>query len=253
MKIKPILKYQLRDYRNTILIMYLCVYVFAAFIGITNTTVHGLSIRGKSAREGLNGLELASMVTLFVIGLNSFKPLFKFFSGNGVSRRTLLRGLLSGMGVIAAAMALIDTLNAFLFSHTLNYHSIFQMIYFDTVNRQPSNLFLMSVQQFLWLFVAYSWIILVGFFISLLYYHMNKSAKIAVSVSVPIFLFYVLPILDVFLLKGVLSKALLDFASFVWGLSNGYNPYIGMASMLVFAAIHTVIVWLLVRKANVKA
>jgi hypothetical protein len=253
MKIKSILKYQLRDYRNTVLVMYLCVYVFTIFIGITNTTVHSLSIKGSGSREGMGGLELASMVTLFVIGLNSFKSLFKFFTGNGVSRKTLFSGLLLGMGITAAVMALIDTLNALLFSHVMSYHSMFQMLYYDTANKDlPSNLLPMLVQQFLWLLFAYLWVMMIGFFITNLYYRMNKSTKIAVSIGVPVSLFYVLPLLDQYLWNGILSRAAMSFVSFAWGLSNGYNPSIGMASMLVFAAINAVFAWLLVRRASVK-
>jgi hypothetical protein len=253
MKIKSILKYQLRDYRNIVLVMYLCVYVFAIFIAISNITVHSLSIKGSGSREGLGGLELASMVTLFVIGLNSFKPLFKFFTGNGVSRKTLFSGLLLGMGITAAVMALIDTLNALLFSHVMSYHSMFQMLYFDTANKDlPSNLLPMLAQQFLWLLFAYLWVMMVGFFITNLYYRMNKSTKIAVSIGVPVSVFYILPLLDQYFLNGVLSRAVTSFAGFAWGFSNGYNPFIGMASMFVFAVINAAFAWLLVHRANVK-
>lgn len=253
MRIKSILKYQLRDYRNTVLIMYLCVYVFAAFIGISNTTVNSLVIKGKSTVEGLGGLELASMVTLFVIGLNSFKPLFKFFSGNGISRRTLFTGLLCGMGITAAVMAFIDVLNSVLFSHVMSYNSMFQMLYYNTSDGVQAPITVpMLVQQFLWLLVAYLWVMMIGFFVTNLYYRMNKSTKIAVSIGVPIFLFYVLPILDNFLLNQFLSYALYNFVTFAWGLTNGCNPFIGIASMFVLAAVNAVFAWLLVRRANVK-
>jgi hypothetical protein len=111
----------------------------------------------------------------------------------------------------------------------------------------------MLAQQFLWLFVAYCWIMMAGFFITSLYYRMNKGAKIAVSVGVPVLLFYVLPILDFYLLKNALSKALLNFVSFAWGLSNGCNPFIGVASMLVLGAVSAALAWSLVRRVNVKA
>lgn len=193
------------------------------------------------------------MITLFVIGLNSFKSLFKFFIGNGVSRKTLFSGLLLGMGITAAAMALIDTLNSLLFSHVMSYHSMFQMLYYDTANKDlPSNLLPMLAQQFLWLLFAYVWVMMIGFFITNLYYRMNKSTKIAVSIGVPVSLFYILPLLDQYFLNGVLSRAVTNFAGFAWGLSNGYNPAIGMASMFVFAVINAALAWLLVRRANVK-
>jgi len=260
MKIKPILKYQLRDYRNTVLIMYLCVYLFVAFVAISNFKVNALTLRGEVVHNGIGGVELASFITLFVIALNSFKLFFKFFSVNGISRKTLFCSVATGMGITAAALALIDTFNTWLFSRFTGYESMFMMIYQErfgeaaaqTGSQAMQVTFPMLAQQFLWLVFAYLWVVMVGFFITNLYYRMNKSTKIAVSIGVPVSLFYVLPFLDQYLWNGVLSRAVMSFANFAWGLSNGYNSYIGMVSMFVFAAVTATLTWLLVRRANVK-
>lgn len=261
MKIKPILKYQLRDYRNTIRIMYLCVYVFVTIAMISNSKVNGLTLSGKVIHSGICGVELASLITLFVIALNSFKPYFKLFSANGVSRRTLFCSVTAGMGITAVAMALIDTLNTLLFSRFMNYQSMFGMMYQNRFTEALVNSGSQSVQytlpvlvqQFSWLFFAYLLIAMVGFFITNLFYRMSKGLKLVVFIGTPVLLGNFLPILDQLFWGNRLAHAIQNFVNFAWGFSNGYNPYIGMASMFVFAAVAAALAWLLVRRANVKA
>ena len=260
MKIKSILKYLFHDYRNTVLIMYLCVYLFMILFSVSNTRTNTITLSGNVISTGISGVEIASIITLFVIALNSYKPCIKMFSTNGVSRKTVFCSVLTGMGITSVAMALIDTLNTLLFSRFMEYNSIFSLIYQSWFNgsitsgaQTVSYTFPLLSHQFLWLVFAYVWCCTVGFFITALYYRMNKSTNIAVSIGVPVSLFYVLPLLDEYFLNGALSRAVMSFVSFAWGLSNGCNPYIGMASMFVFAAINATLGWILMRRANVKA
>lgn len=246
MKIKPALKYYLGDYRNVLLVMYACVYVFAVLMIIGTN-------RFKNSSGG--GLEFISIITLFVLGLSSFKPYLKMFSANGTSRRTIFCAAILTLGSISVIMALIDTLNTLLFSRFSNYQSMFAQAYYRgvlSVFHWTGYTFSMLMQQFLWSIFACFWIATVGFLITVLYYRMNKGLKIAVSVGIPVLLLFVLPALDRNLWSGCLSHTEQTFFNFVWGYSNGCNPFIGMASMLVFAAVNAAFAWLLVRRASVK-
>jgi hypothetical protein len=255
MKIKPVLKYYWRDYRNVLLIMYLVVYAFAIMLLVGTS---------KVANSSCGGLEFISIITVFVLGLSSFKQYFKLCSANGISRKTLLCSIITAFGIITVVMSLIDTLNTLLFSQFANYQSMFRQNYYPirihtmfdaNVEDLYSGFhytFPMLLQQFLWLIFAYFWIAMVGLFITALYYRMNKGLKIAVSVSVPVLWLFVLPSLDKYLWGNQLSHTIQTFFNFVWGYSNGYNPFIGMASMFVFAAVNAAFAWLLVRRASVK-
>lgn len=249
MKMKPVLSYLLRDYRNVLLIMYLVVYAFAILLLVGTS---------KTANSWCGGLEFISFLTLFMLGLTSFKSYFKLFSVNGISRKTLLCSIITGFGITTVVLSLIDTLNTLLFSQFANYQSMFSQRYYPIrfgsmldANTEFHYTFPMLTQQFLWLIFAYFWIAMIGLFITVLYYRMNKGLKIAVSVGVPLSLF-VLPALDQHLWGSRLSQDAQAFFNFAWGYSNGNNPYIGMASMFVFAAVDAALAWLLVRRASVK-
>lgn len=255
MKMKPVLGYLLRDYRNVLLIMYLVVYAFAVLMLVGT---------GKTANSWCGGLEFISIITLFVLGLSSFKPYFKLCSANGISRKTLLCSVITGFGIITVVLSFIDTLNTFLFSQFANYQSMFRQNYHlvridRMLDANAEDLysafhytFQILSQQFLWLIFAYFWVAMIGLFLTALYYRMNKVLKIAVSVGVPSLLLFVLPSLDQHLWGNRLSHAMQIFFNFAWGYSNGNNPFIGMASMFVFAIVTVALAWLLVRRASVK-
>ncbi len=255
MKMKSVLSYLLRDYRNVLLIMYLLVYLIIIF----------LIPHSKIRNSGTGALELVSLITVFVLGISSWKPYFKLFSANGVSRKTLLCSAVTGLGTVAVILSLIDTLNTLLISSFTNYQSMFSQAYYRIhidrmfdANTQDMYAafhytFQMLAQQFLWSIFAYFWIAMIGLFITALYYRMNGGLKIAVSVGVPVVWIFVLPSLDQRLWGNGLSHVTQTFFNFAWGFSNGYNPYIGIASMLVFTIVTAALAWLLVRRANVKA
>lgn len=158
-KIKTILAYLLRDYRNTILIMYLCVYLVFVFLIVGGTSNLGNSSAG--------GFEWASMITIFVVGLCSFKECFKFFSANGVSRKTQLCSTAAALGFLSVIFAFIDTINSIIFTHIMVYRPAFIQFYGPRfgypLNLQPpfSSPVLTAqilTENFLWLCFAYFFI-----------------------------------------------------------------------------------------------
>jgi hypothetical protein len=248
MKIKVPVKYQLREYRHTVVIMYLCVYLFTALIGI--------SFSFKSSGS-TSGLEMVSAITIFIIGLNSFKEIFKFFSANGVSRRTLFFSTAAALSILSAVFALIDTINCVIFTHLTNYSSLFLQIYnprFGLVLSRNNPVLTLQIlfESFLWLIFLHFFASMVGLFITTLYYRMNRGLKIAVSIAVPTLLLNGVSALDFYFLDGKISAFFERAVKAAWGISSGYNPYIGMISMFVFAAVFAALAFLLARKAPVR-
>lgn len=255
--IKTPLIYQLRDYRNTVLIMYLCVYFAVLMILISGNGIVTNS-RGTVRISTTGSLELASMITIFVVGLNSFKEYFKFFSANGVSRKTQLCSTAAALGVLSAVFALIDTINSIIFTKVMVYRPMLIQAYglrygyVSSMTKSPVLTPQILAENFLWLFCTCFLISIFGLLITTLYYRMNKGLKIAVSIAVPVLLINGLPDFDALYLDGAILKALSNAVSAAWGFSNGYNPYIGMFSMLVLSAIFFTLTFLLARKAAVK-
>lgn len=198
----------------------------------------------------LNSEEQMVYFLMFLLGLNFFRPYFKIFLINGISRKTYFYSSAIVLSVIAAAMSLVQSFSMLLLS-SFHYRDIFLQGYYGSMQSIHYTLQIF-VQQLLWQTFSYFWFAMIGLFITSLYYRMNKALKIAVSIGVPVFCVCVFPILDFTLFHWKLSHSLQNFYNFALGFSNGYNPYIGMASIFVFAAASSALAWLLVRRASVK-
>ena len=202
------------------------------------------------------------MITIFVVGLNSFKENFKFFSANGVSRKTQLCSTIASLGILSAVFALIDTINGIIFTHVMVYRPMLVQAYgprygyaldvYPYSNSSPVLTAQILAEDFLWLLCTCFFVSMVGLWITTLFYRMNRGLKIAVGIAVPVLLLNGLPFLDELYFGGAFVKALANAARAAWGLSGGYNPYIGMFSMLVFSGIFAALTFLLARRAALK-
>jgi len=257
-KRKTLIKYLLHDYAHTILFVYICIFILLALSFISNNLI---SARVKFTRFDSNGFELITIITIFVIGLNSFKENFKFFSANGVSRKTQFCTTATALAILAVIFALIDTINCIIIKQTINLLPMFLQFYgsrfgYASMTYDPSISLVLTPQilfeNFLWLTFLHFFISMVGLFITTLYYRMNKGLKIAVSIAIPTVLINGVQALDAFFLGGKIGASLQSFFNAAFGFSNGYNPYIGMFSMFVFAAVFSSLAFLLARKSAVK-
>jgi hypothetical protein len=225
MKFKATLGYVLYDFRYVIPIVYACVAVLILFTEV--------AVRNGNT---VSSLDMVSIVTLFVMGLNIFKTYFKFYSANGVSRRTLFISNISAIAAFAAVMTLIDVFALQIFGNIFYRGSILEQALSFNV-----------IQMTLFRFLVYFSVALLGFLITTLYYRMNKTLKIAVSVGVPMLFLNILPAVDFYLLNYFLTNSLKKAISFLFS-----SFYMGTASVLILAAIEAVFIWLLVRRARVK-
>jgi len=254
---KTLIKYQLHDYRNVILIMYLCVYLLIILTVIT----HSFNSSGGSSVSfsSVSGLELITVITILVAGLTSFKENFKFFSANGISRKTQLYSTAAALGTLSAIFALIDTVNCVIFRSAINYIPWFLQIYaprfgysLSIIDRSKIVLTpQILIENFLWLVFTYFFIAMISYFITILYYRMNKGLKIAVSIVIPLLLLDGIQPLDYFF-NGRISAFIQSFINAAWGIASNYNPYIAMVSTFLFAAFFAALAYLLARRAVVK-
>jgi hypothetical protein len=206
MNLKPILRYQCLEVSKAFFPFY-----FFIFLKLS------LVLYPPISSNGISGVELATMIVCFIVGLLIFKTNFRFFTSFSVSRKRLFFGFLSGLGLTSLAVSLIDTFNFAVFSKFMKYHTLYLIMAqnvigknLDTTPITPSLIF----ANWLWCFLEYLCVALFGLLIGALYYRMSKPVKIIVSVGVPSILFLILPLIDSNLAKGRILHFLVD--TFVW-------------------------------------
>ena len=102
MNLKATYKYQLREYKNSVIIYYLVVVLVYIFFGVST------SIMEETNFQSTGGIELSTVIFLFVIGLNSFKETFLMLLQNGISRRTMFLGRMMTAVTLSFGMMAID-------------------------------------------------------------------------------------------------------------------------------------------------
>lgn len=258
MKLKSTVKYQMFDMGKPVSIFYfvmLCILVFGFTVSGARFAISGNMVSFTSG-SGFFGIELATVVFLFVSGLNSFKEFFRMFMQNGISRKTIFVSRLmtiiavcTGMAIIDKGILLIGKYIAYINTRIL-YTGLFEMIY--GVRADHISTLHMHIDGFFFNLCLYLAAMTLGYFITIAFYRMNRIAKITVAVGVPMVLLNGLPILDAALLHGVVMRAFANAATFAFGFQNGGNPYFGMVSLLLIAAVFSCFSWLMVRRAVVK-
>ncbi|MVB12243.1 hypothetical protein CAFE_29750 [Caprobacter fermentans] len=257
MNLKPIIRMQCRTDIRVFRIMYLVVYCIVAL------NVFYELFRGSGPeRLTTSGLETATVITIFIVGLNSFREFFLFYSANGVSRRRMLAGIVSSLGIAAACTALIDTFNMFVFSLFMNYRSVYSQSLMPTgVNlkfnrvwpalgnpavRSPAFL----LKNLLWCFCLYFVAALLGLLITTFYYRLTRTQKFVCSFGVPVVLLIGLPVFDQAVTGGRISAALAE--AFRWWMNCAMNPAADFATHMILAAFLAALTFLLVRRVEIK-
>ncbi len=240
MKIKSALKYQVYESRKPIVIFYIVMILFYVLIAISSNISYSYGSRVNSS-----GLETATIIFLFIVGLNSFKSTFYMMTANGVSRRTMFFSFVAAAVAICAGMAVIDSLLGVILRQFAYYKSIVE-IQFDYFLEDSIGIGL------IWMFANYLCAIMVGYFITTLYYRMNRAVKLLVSIGVPVFFLIVFPIIDSHLFGGVIYTGVTRFFSYVSGLDYK-DPIINIGWNIIVSAIWASLAYINLRRAPVKA
>ena len=251
MNLKPILRYQLRQYRNAFLAIYGLIYGLLVLVLVFKYLRH--SVGGAVGGSGLDGM---TMLACLIGGLVLFKNAFRFFTSCSVSRRRLFCGFAAAIAIIAAIVSLIDIVNAMIFSNFIDYRTFYTArIFGDSVAAKGSNAlpavpftFALLLKNWLWCLLSDFSLGMLGFLIGALYYRMSKPVKILVSVGVPAFFFLFLPLFDF----NVTHWAIVRFLAAAWAqwTNWGMNPGLDLLSRLAVAALFGGGIWLLLRKAE---
>lgn len=245
MKLKTAILYRIDDAKKSVTIFYIVIlstllFTYFLFMPKGNS---GLVVDGA-----IEGLETASIIFLFVVGLNSFKEPFRFFMQNGTSRKTMFKSYLCGTALLSLALSVIDRiiniLSRLLFAQidSISFKSMFHR-----VPGIPGNGAMFILTAAVLSFFVYATAMMLGYLITTMYYRMNKTLKLIVSIGVPGFFFLLLPTIDLILFKGALYggfyKALTVMMSSFWSI---------LAGCIFLYAVFAALSWTLMRKAVVK-
>ncbi len=246
MKTRVAYRYQVSESYKSVIVFY-CI-IIAVYI---LTFVAALSFnRDGGSVSFTGGMDIASIIFLFVLGLCSLKENFCMLSQNGLSRKTIFIGWLLTAISMAIFMALADRLIAtvagLVGSTMQNYTAVnlFEMSY--KISGFP-----MYIANILFSFSLYLMIIMKGYFITNLFFRLSKIGKTLVAIIVPLFIFILYPALDFSMTGGEITKFLIGVAAYLLGHFNNL-PWLAVITFLVGAGVFSLFAWLLMRKAVVR-
>lgn len=227
---------------------------YGAFIFILMVLI-SLYIFG--GRVTMSGIEVSTVIFLFVCGLNSFKSNFYFAKSNGISRKTFIKGLLISSIPIALVMSIIDIIinrinNIFIKNPTL-YDVSYGNLLGDVgrvyggswvQSNSLATIFNTILFQFSLCLLAY----VVGIVINMIYYRSNKYVKVLVSVIPVAFIMFSG---NFSIRNSGLTIRVKEFFDYIFGF-NPVNVFACVSTFLVLTVVLWGIAFLLIRKAVIK-
>jgi len=254
MNIKASYQYQLMDNKKAIYIYYFIFISLFLFI-LLSMSITVMNDDGTTS-SNYTGMDMATAIFIFVTGLCSFKDVFGMMMQNGISRKTLFIGRQLTALTISLGMAAIDLILlslckvlASVADTNLLVNSIYDQLYFNKA-ASMSNLQLHTT-NYLFHFFLYLAFISAGYLITLVFYRLNKAGKVAIGAGVPAGIFIVLPIFDLAVTRGKITKALGEFIDFAFGFSTE-QPMHAIITCLLSFIVFSSLSWLLIRKASIK-
>ncbi len=267
MNIKAAYRYQLDDHKKAIITYYiilLAIYILlissisisvssTETITYTDSSSDQISIPVNSTDYNMiSGMELATVIFLFIVGLDSFKEVFGMLLQNGISRRTLFASRCLTTVSIALIMSVIDKIIllvlksiSLITNENLFVKSLYEQSYRNNIEGIGS--FLFHIESFIFNILLYLFVITLGYFIRLVYYRVSKPVRITISITIPTVSFILLPMIDEYVTKGKIYRAFSDFIHFSFG-----HPLNAIISFAIGATIFCSLSWLVIRRVSIK-
>lgn len=248
MRLKSIIKYNINNVKSAILIYY------SIFITIGLALI--LLAKNSDGTITSSGVEMTSVIFIFITGLNFFKENFYFMKSSNVTRKEFLYGTAISMIPIVLIMSIIDIIinriyNIFVVSPT-NYDMIYTSLrgenWFSNNNWVQSNSIETLINTFIFQAAVYLVFFSLGFLLSIIYYKCNKLMKVVVSLS-PIALIMIFHVVGV--AYPSLSNKINNIITTIFGFDS-MNSYIAVLTCGVLYIILIAISRLLTKKTIIK-
>lgn len=241
MNIKPIVRIQCHSYFSVFKVVY-SIFYSIVLISLLSKYLYG---GGNSKGSTFSGVELTALITIFIIGIVFFRSSFRFYASNGVSRSRMFVGLLASFGVMAAATALLDSVNELIFSAFSPYHSLYAQL---LGTNAPSLSY--YANNFLWNLCSCFAAAMFGLLLATLFYRLTRTQRMVFSAGIAVLLLIGLPFLDRTFAAGQIRRAAAN-AFHVWT-NWGLNPLSDLVSRLLLSAVLSGLIFLLIRRADVQ-
>lgn len=197
-----------------------------------------------------SGIEFASVVFIFVAGLNSFKPTFYFTQANSISRKDMFKGIMLFGVAISIGMAVLDVIINRIFNIITQIPMNFDMIYgtargieiWNNSNFVVNNSIGWIVSTCIWTMFVYMFVFMIGYLLTIAFFRLNKLGKTILGCLMG----------GAFILIGSIAEKLPSAilvileAAFGW---NSRNPYIALITFGVLIVVLGVGQFMLIRKA----
>lgn len=243
MNLKPLLRYQLRDYAISCLTFFLVNVAILSFLALALSKGHPTYYSGYSMGCG---------IFLLVYGIVVPRQVLRLGVQMGVSRRTsflslLLTALLAALILTLLGHALITTARQLIpVQKELVVTDLYSVFYLN--NQPPTTLdqhgmtLLLNAVGMLACFAG-------GLFFTTLFWRLSKVGSIIAAISIPALLVGGPWLL--YLLQKPLAPVLRLLASFSQALST--QPGTALATFLIATLLFTLVSWCLVRNTNIRS
>lgn len=236
MKIKSFSKWLLADCRKGIIIfsgVILAIFSLAAILDIIFPNTGTIS-----------GMESSSIIFVLILGIVLVREALHMALGNGISRKTTLLSIILFMLALSVLFSIALTIFGALFGRFSNVISLFGDLFPGTSS------FLSILFQILFSICIHFSYSMLGVFISLTYYRMNKATCLLVSIGVPVFLLVLLPIGISLLPESFIAAVLPVIINIISTLFGA--PWRAALTALAISAIFSFFSWLLIRRAPLR-
>lgn len=244
MKIKPMLKYQIKGMtRNYFIVMgVVLLLIIVSAIVAASTGNMGM----------LGGMEFTTIIYLLIASINCYGEELKLCIQNGASRRTFYTSTALCVIITAAVAGLGDTILSVIGNlcesteNAFNFASSYEQAFIDDYMNYSSPDLFDYVKGFILRFGGYAAVIGFGKFVGSVYYRLSNVWRIIVTVGAYFMVFVIMPLLDWLYFDYTISGVIADVL--VWAESSPYNSTIlGVIGAVVFFAAS----WLFTRHARV--
>lgn len=250
MNIRPAFRYRFCDMLKGVGVFYAIMII--VILGIISLVSYEIS-NGSNASGSFSAFVLAATIMMFVTGITTIREDMRFMLQNGIGRRTILvtellvtlsvSFLLAIAGELLIAIGQAVTANQSQFYIT----EIYQILFADGINYTLS--WGQHLESIALAFSIYTCANLVGMFISLLFYRLNKMWTLIVAIGVPLLLIIGLPMA---LTKTSAGRWLQSIFGLIFEFALS-SPWALLFCFLLAAVLTGMVNWLMMRRAPVIA
>lgn len=227
---KKSLKYQLHDFKTSLLV-YLSIYltvaiVIGAFFIWTGSKPESANLNGS------NSMDFSSTIFTFIMGLAIFKEHFWMVAQNGISRKTFFKSCMYCMLIINFILAITTVVFTLFFTQMsgLDWSTMFGVLY----SKFDQNIIITFIVHTFFIFSAYNLSFLSGYFVTILFYKASKIGKVIIAAGLPVLFFFILPLSYGFIPK--FWNAVFNFLFHITGMESG-NPLYGIITISIIAVV----------------